>query len=341
MLIFVQSSIPETMKIKREIKIALLFLVGLVAFIWGFNFLKGKNLIYRQLILYSVYNEIGGLTSANPVYLNGLKVGQVQRVYFEGGGSTRIIARLMISEDVPIPVNSTARIVSSDLMGSKAIDLLLGDSPILVQGGDTLKSDIQASLQDEVNRQVQPIKNKAEELLSSLDTLVTAIQAVFNEQARTNIAQSFESIRFTIRSLEHTSYTIDTLVQDERRRLAVILENVESISTNFRNSNKEIHTIMKNLASLSDSLAAVNVVETFKSLEQSSASLSSILHRIDEGEGSLGMLVNDQKLYNELESASKELNQLLEDMKLNPGRYVHFSLFGSRAARQEYTSPED
>lgn len=329
------------MKIKREIKIAALFIVGLVAFIWGFNFLKGKNLIYRQLILYAVYDKVDGLSSANPVYLNGLKVGQVHRVYFEGEGSTRIISRIMISEDVPIPVNSIARIISSDLMGSKAIDLVLGDSPILVVSGDTLRSELQASLQDEVNRQVQPIKNKAEELLASIDTLVTAMHAVVDDDARTNIALSFESIRSTIRSLEHTSYTIDTLVQTEKRRLAVILENVESISNNFRESNEELTTLMRNLASISDSIAAVNIVQAFENLEQSTVKINSILHNIETGEGSLGLLVNDEQLYRELESASRELNQLIEDMKLNPGRYVHFSLFGSRAAKKEYTPPAD
>jgi len=327
------------MKIRREIKLGALFIVALAAFIWGFNYLKGKNIFYRQLILYAVYNDVGGLTSANPVYLNGLKIGQVSRVYFEGGGSTRIIVRMMLDMDVPIPINSTARIYSSDLMGSKAIELLLGNSPILVQQNDTLKSAVQASLQEEVNRQVQPIKAKAEELLSSIDTLVTAIYTVFDEQARSNIAQSFESIRHTIRSLEHTSYTIDTLVQTERKRLAVIIENIEAITTNLRASNKEIATTMRNISAISDSLAAVNIKETFDHLGQTVNSLNEVMGKIERGEGSLGLLINDPGLYEELEAASRELNQLLEDMKLNPGRYVHFSVFGNRAAKRTYSPP--
>jgi phospholipid/cholesterol/gamma-HCH transport system substrate-binding protein len=328
------------MKVKREVKIAAVFIIALVGFIWGFNYLKGTNLLFKRLTLYAVYDEVGGLTSANPVFLNGLKVGQVNDVYFVGGGSTRIVVKIMIAEDVPIPVNTIARIVSSDLMGSKAIDLNLGDSPILVQPYDTLISAIQATLQEEVNRQVQPIKNKAEELLSSLDTLVTAIQTVFDDDARSNIGQSFESIRATIRSLEHTSYTIDTMVQAERTRMGLILENVEAISANLRNNSEAISTSMQNLASISDSLAAVNLKQTFDHLEQSMNQISSILEKIDDGQGSLGMLINDPRIYVELESASKELNQLIEDMKLNPGRYVHFSVFGSRAAAKPYTAPD-
>jgi phospholipid/cholesterol/gamma-HCH transport system substrate-binding protein len=335
------SNKPGNMKIRREIKIAALFIVALAGLIWGFNYLKGTNIFFKRLILYAEYDEVGGLTSANPVYLNGLKIGQVNDVYFKGEGSIKIIARMMISVDVPIPVNSTARIVSSDLMGSKAIDLILGSSPILVQQGDTLKSDIQASLQEEVNRQVQPIKKKAEELLSSLDTLVTAIQTVFDEKARVNIAQSFESIRVTIRSLQHTSYTIDTMVQFESRRMAVILENIESISTNLRNNNREITASLRNIRIITDSLAATNLQQTFAHLEQSAFNLNQVLEKIETGEGSLGMLINNPRLYEELEAASGELNQLVEDMKLNPGRYMHFSVFGNRAAKKGYVPPTE
>lgn len=328
------------MKIKREIKIAALFIFALAAFIWGFNYLKGMNIFYNKLIVYSIYDEVGGLTSANPVYVNGLKVGQVNNVYFKGGGSTRIVVKMMLDKNFPVPVNSVARIFSADLMGSKAIDLMLGDSPVLVQQNDTLRSEVQASLQDEVNRQVQPIKKKAEELLSSIDTLVTAIQAVFNEQARTNIAQSFESIKHTIKSLEHTSYTIDTLVQTERRRMAVIVENVDAITTNLRNNNREISNTLRNLSKITDSLAVSDIVGTFSNLERTMQNLNMVLGKIESGEGSLGLLINDSSLYNSLNLASLELSQLLEDMKLNPGRYVHFSVFGNRAANRKYSPPE-
>jgi phospholipid/cholesterol/gamma-HCH transport system substrate-binding protein len=329
------------MKIRREIKIGILFVVALAALIWGFNYLKGVNIFYKKLNLFAIYNEVGGLGSANPVFLNGLKIGQIHSVYFEGGGSTRIVVRMIVDNDVPIPVNSIARIYSSDLMGSKAIELLLGDSEILVISNDTLQSSVQASLQEEVNRQVQPIKMKAEELISSIDTLVTAIQAVFNEQAQTNIAQSFISIRQTINTLEHTASSIDTMVLTERTRLAAILSNTEAVSSNIRRSNEEITAILRNLAAVTDSLASVNLKQTFDHLDRSSVHLSSILEKIDGGEGSLGQLVNDTTLYTELEAASRELHQLLEDMKLNPGRYVHFSVFGNRPSNQKYSPPTE
>ncbi|MGB4204012.1 MAG: MlaD family protein [Bacteroidales bacterium] len=328
------------MKIRSEIKIAALFIVALTAFIWGYNYLKGKDLFTKKLIVYAKYDEVGGLASANPVYVNGLKIGQVNQVYFEGGRSARIIVKMMLNRDLIIPKNSIARIFSADLMGSKAIDIVLGNSNLVVEMNDTLQSDIQASLQEEVNRQVQPIKMKAEELLSSIDTLVTAIQTIFNEEARINIAQSFESIKLTIHSIEHASFTIDTLIQTERRRLTVILENIEAISSNLRNNNTEIAGAIKNIKTISDSLAASNIRETFSHLEHTMTNLNQILGKIETGEGSLGLLINDKQLYESLESASKELSNLLEDMRLNPGRYIHFSAFGSRASRRPYTPKE-
>ena len=328
------------MKIRSEIKIAALLIVALTAFIWGYNYLKGKDLFTKKLIVYAKYDEVGGLASANPVYVNGLKIGQVNQVYFEGGRSARIIVKMMLNRDLIIPKNSIARIFSADLMGSKAIDIVLGNSNLMVEMNDTLQSDIQASLQEEVNRQVQPIKMKAEELLSSIDTLVTAIQTIFNEEARINIAQSFESIKLTIHSIEHASFTIDTLIQTERRRLTVILENIEAISTNLRSNNKEITEALRNIKTISDSLAASNIRETFSHLEHTMNNLNQILGKIETGEGSLGLLINDKQLYESLESASKELTDLLEDMRLNPGRYIHFSAFGSRAAKRPYTPKE-
>lgn len=327
------------MKIAREVKIGAFFLVTLALFIWGYNYLKGKYIFTRQTELYAVYNDIGGLVSANPVFLNGLKVGQVKDLYFKGDGSTLIVAKLLITGDIAVPINSKAVIYSHDIMGSRAINLILGASAVYAKNGDTLISDVQATLQEEVNRQVQPIKKKAEDLLLSLDSVVTTIQTVLNADARSNLAQSFESIRQTITTLEHTTYTIDTLVQTERRRMAVILENIESITTNLRNNNQMLTSTIRNINAISDSIAATNVRQAFVRLESSLDKLNSVLYKVDNAEGTLGLLINDPMLYRELHASSHELNQLLEDIKLNPKRYMHFSIFGRSNKRTPYIPP--
>ncbi len=327
------------MKIAREVKIGAFFLVTLALFIWGYNYLKGKYIFTRQTELYALYNDIGGLVSANPVFLNGLKVGQVKDLYFKGNGSTLIVAKLLITGDLTVPINSKAVIYSHDIMGSRAINLILGTSAVQANNGDTLMSEVQATLQEEVNRQVQPIKKKAEDLLLSLDSVVTTIQTVLNADARSNLAQSFESIRQTITTLEHTTYTIDTLVQTERRRMAVILENIESITTNLRNNNQMLTSTIRNINAISDSIAATNVRQAFLRLESSLEKLNSVLYKVDNAEGTLGLLINDPMLYRDLHTSSHELNQLLEDIKLNPKRYMHFSIFGRSNKRSPYTPP--
>ncbi len=323
-------------KISKEVKLGVFFLATLAIFIWAFNFLKGRDIFQRQIELYAIYDQVGGLVPANAVSVNGLKVGTVQDVYFEGRGSTRIVVEMLISDELDVPSNSIAMIYSADLLGSKAIDLILGDSPILVRQGDTLASEVQATLQEEVHRQVAPIRKKAENLLLSIDSVMIAIQAVFNVEARENIARSFESIHTTISNLEHTSFTIDTLVQTEQRRMAVIFENIESISTNLRANNQHLTNVIRNVNTITDSIAAANLVQTVVQLDQALTRTNNILEKIDAGEGSLGMLINDPTLYNELNQAAVELNKLTEDIRLNPDRYIHFSVFGRRAPQQPY-----
>lgn len=321
-------------KIRTEAKLGIFFIATLAIFIWAFNFLKGRDLFQRQIELFAVYDHVSGLVPANAVSVNGLKVGTVKDVYFEGRGSTRIVVEMLISSELEIPYNSIARIYSADLLGSKAIDLILGNSPILAHSGDTLQSDIQATLQEEVHRQVAPIRKKAEDLLLSIDSVMIAIQAVFNVEARENIARSFESIHTTINNLQHTSFTIDTLVQTEHRRMAVIFENIESISANLRANNQNLTNVIHNVNSITDSIAAANLVQTVVQLDQALIRTNRILEKIDAGEGSLGMLINDPNLYNELNQAATELNSLTEDIRLNPDRYIHFSVFGRRGSPQ-------
>ncbi len=315
------------MKRYKPILIGVTFILALALFIWGFNFLKGKNILRKQYFYYAKYENIEGLEVANPVLINGLRVGQVNKVYFSPDLSGKIIVLMMLNQDFPVPSNSIARIISADLMGSKSIDLKLGTDATLAQPGDTLASSTEASLKDEVNAQVQPIKVKAENLLSSIDTLVVAIQTIFNESARDNLVKSFDDIRLTFNNLERTTSNIDTLVGTEATRIASILENIDSISYTLSENRESISNIIVNMETFSDSLAQVDISGTFKKADATLAELEGILAKINEGEGTIGMLMHNDTLYMEINKSAEELNKLLEDIRLNPKRYVKFSLF--------------
>lgn len=321
---------------RKEVRIALIFIAGIALVYWGINFLKGKNIFSNQTILYAEYTDIAGLQEANPIMLNGFKIGQVSTIEFKDGGVNTLIVKLLIDEDVHIPSNSIARIVSSDLLGSKAIVIIPGDSRSIVESGDYLIGEIETSLKDEVSMQILPLKNKAEDLISSFDSVLVILQTIFNENTRENLRGSFESISNTIRSLEHASYNIDTLLSGQRNRLANIFANVESITVNLKNNNQQISNILTNMSDISDTLAAANLKGTIQTVNKSMTEFNAIMARINNGDGSLGLLVNNDSLYNNLEQSANKLDLLLDDIRLNPRRYIHFSVFGGGKKKNTY-----
>ena len=315
------------MKYKREIGIGLVFIVALALFIWGFSYLKGFNLFKEQRVLYAVYERVSGLTKANPVSINGLKVGQVSDIYFNPDFSGEIVVEITIETEIPIPKNSVALIYSSDLMGSKAINLQLSTDSLFVSNGDTLRTKVEASLKEAVNQQIQPLKAKAEELIMSIDTVVTVIKQIFNEQARENLTSSLASIEQTFANLESASYNLDEMIAAEKVRLAEIMFNLESITTTIRENEDNIENILTNFSSISDSLAKAEIPQTFANINKVVGDVAGIIEKINNGEGSIGMLINDEGLYRDLQKSAEQLHLLMEDIRVNPKRYVRFSLF--------------
>ena len=327
------------MKISREIRIGAFGIVTLALFIISVNFIKGKDIFHRNRTFYAVYENTSGIMDAAPVTVSGLGVGKVTNMKFLSQNSNKIVIELTIYKDVIIPSNSIARIFSLDLLGTKNIEIIFGDSKTEAKDGDTLIGGSQMSLTDEVNKQVAPIKLKAENLLSSLDTMVTVLQTVFNTETRKNLIASFSSIRTTLSNLEKTSFTMDTLVYGQRKRLERIMFNVELITENFRKNDENISNILSNFSSLSDTLAKSNLAATLSNVNSVLSRLESITTKIDKGEGSIGLLINDQKLYDNLNKSANQLNALIEDMKLNPYRYVNFSVFPPSKKRMNYEAP--
>ncbi|MCD4745254.1 MAG: MlaD family protein [Bacteroidales bacterium] len=315
------------MKIKRELLVGFIFVFAAGLLFWGFSFLKGKDVFTNNRQFIAIYSEVNGLVRANPVSVNGLKIGQVKDMYFEPGNSARIIVEIIISNPIPIPKNSIARIYSADLMGSKEIEIKLGNSKDYVEPWDTLTTDIEVSFKEEVNRQVQPLKKKAENLLLSIDSLVTIVQYVFNRATRENLAQSFENIKYTFDNLESATGHIDTLIGSQKNRIINILANLESITNSFKQNNEKLNNIIANFSSLSDTLVKTKISETLLSTNNAMNEISTIINRINKGEGSLGLLVNDDSLYIQIQKSASDLNKLLEDIRKNPKKYVKFSVF--------------
>ena len=326
-------------KIRREVYIGIIVVIVFAFFLWGVSFLKSDALFNKHQTYVAIYERVNGIVIDNPVLINGMKVGKVKELGFCNDKSNKIYVKIVMLKPVNIPVNSTMIIVSSDLLGAKAVDIELGDSKTFAKSGDTLIAGTSKSLQEEVSMQVLPIKMKAEQLLSSFDSLIGSLQVVLNKNTIDNLNKSFESIRFTLQNIQHLSYNVDTLVITEKNRMIRILVNIESITENIKNNNGKLTNIINNFSSISDTLAKAHISKTFANLNKSLNDFSVITDKINKGQGSIGKLINNDSLYNNLQSSSKDLDKLLEDIRLNPHRYVHISVFGGGKSKKKYSPP--
>jgi len=305
------------LKLTKEIKTAFLVLSGIVLFIFIFNYLKGENLLSNSRKITAVYSNVEGLAPSAAVTINGLTVGKVQDIRFTNDGSGRLEVLMLIDSDFKFSKNSKAELYESGLIGGKAIAIVpANDGAANVASGDVLQSDIKPGLTELVNQRLTPLQEKIESVMLSADDLLKNVNSIFDDQTKSNIKGSLAQLEQTIASFEQTSDALQGLVN----------ENKNSISNTLINFDK----ISNDLSGVSQTLAEANLKETIKGLQSTITDFDAILKGIEQGEGSVGKLMKDDQLYNNLEGALGQLEMLLEDMKLNPKRYVHFSLFGKK-----------
>ena len=327
------------MKIRREAKLALTALAAVFILIWGINFLKGSSLFESKSTFYGVYDSVEGLKVSSGVIYRGYQVGQVISIQFTGERFDRVLVKFSVDKGLELPSNTLAMIQSADLMGSKVVALVPGDSHVTAVSGDTLRSQVERGLMEQVSQQMLPLKQKAERLLGSLDSVMLIVQGLFNEETKKNLSNSFGSIARTLRNLEGASGNLDTLIQGESARISSILQDVNSITGNLRNNNEEISTILGNVSAISDSLRQASLHQTLMSLDYILATTDSIMNKINRGEGTIGALLNDNDLYYNLNQVSENLNRLLVEFRYNPKRFINLSLIdfsSGKNALEEY-----
>ena len=306
-------------KLSKEFKSGFIFLLAIVFLVYGLKYLKGLNVFQSNKPYYAIYDDIDGLQIGSSIRLNGFNVGMVNNIVLSN--NNKLLVTLNINSVDSIPKNSICKIVNQDLMGTKGVSLVLGKSDLFAKPGDTLQSGIENSLQDEVNAQILPLKNKAEELIGSVDSLLTVVAAVLNKNTRKNLSNSIKSLDETFSILSQTMIKVDSMVYNNDKRVSKIIINLESITTNLNDSNSGIKPILYNLSLISDSLSNSNIGSLVENI-------NNISNNINSGSGSLTKLMKDDKLYNNLEKSTSELAELIEDIKNNPKRYVNFSILG-------------
>ena len=305
------------MKTTKEIKTSILVISGIVLFIFIFNYLKGENILNNSRKISAIYDNVEGLAISSAVTINGHKVGKVQSINFTDDGSGKLKVIMLIESDFYFSNKSTAELYESGLIGGKAIAIIPAfDGSANTVSGDVLKSKIKPGLTELVNQRLTPLQEKIESVMVSADLLLNNVNSIFDEKTKYKIKGSISQLEQTISSFEKTSNSIQNLLESNKNLINNSIANFSDISDD--------------LSIVTDKLSKSDFEQTINELKFSLNNFNSLLSDLDRGEGSLGKLFNDEGLYNNLEASLGQLESLLEDMKLNPKRYVHFSLFGKK-----------
>lgn len=307
------------MKISRELKTGIVAIAVIALFIWGYNYLKGLNLFDAPSKTYfTEYNNVQGLNTASIVTINGMEVGKVIGVKFNQNAAKRgwLTVEFSVDTDLEFSKNSIARIYSASLMGGKSLALVPSYEGETAKPGAFFKGETEADVITSVSENLKPLFEKVGNAVVSADSLLVGINEIMDAKTRADLKSSIAELNATIKNFNAISKSVNEMVATNKVKIGNTLTNTELMTSNF--------------AKLSDSLANSNLGATIKNLETTVNSLNGILANAESGKGTLGKLLKDEEMYNNLTSASKELDELLREMKLHPKRFVHFSLFGKK-----------
>ena len=305
----------------KEIRTGIIAIFTIVVLIYGINYLKGLNILDKNRIFHAKYDNIDGLLKGSVISLNGFNVGIVSNISLQRDNS--LLVSVKINEDFDVPANSILKISNQDLMGTKGISFILGNSDLLAKNNDTLIAEIENSLQDEVNKQILPLKNKAEGLISSVDSLMVIFTSVLNTDARKNLASSFKNLDETFILMSESMKELNKLVVTNEKNISNSIKNFESITGNISDNNESIENILKKLSSISDSVSSKDIGDIIKNL-------NNITNKISAGQGNLGLLNSDDQLYRNIEKTTNDISILVEEIKKDPKKYFNFSVLGNR-----------
>jgi phospholipid/cholesterol/gamma-HCH transport system substrate-binding protein len=303
------------LKLSYEIKTAILVLSGIILFIIGFSYLKSNDVFVADRIFFAVYDDVEGVSKGTPVTISGFNVGSVQDIKFYKNTS-QLLLKFRVENDFTFSDQSIAQIYETGLIGGKALSVVPKYGQRLAKSGDTLQSSIAPGLTELVNDKLTPLQEKIESMVVSADSVLIGLNSVLNNEAKFEIQSSIKNFSSTVADLKNSAGTLDELL----------------------NTNKsQINNIISNVNQTSNELSDLSIV--VKNLSQSSKSIDKIVNEISNGNGSLNKLIFDDELINSLDAASSNINLLLKDLRLNPKRYVHFSIFGKK--NQQYKEDKE
>jgi phospholipid/cholesterol/gamma-HCH transport system substrate-binding protein len=311
-------------KISNEIKVGAVALLTILVFIWLYNFLKGKEYFKITNNYYTVYDKIGGLAESSPVEVNGYKVGVVQSIEFLDPTSGKLLVVFSVSKDFKLPVNTVAEIIPVSLLGGMKVQFVYGNGPGFYSQGDTLTGRLAPSLVDEVETELLPVKDKISNLIVVLDSVIKSVDELMNEDFRKNLGEM-------VANLNSTTGSLNKIVVSKEKDLKSTIENINKFSGMLAQNSEKMSSTFSNLESISDTLAAADIYSSVMNLKTSLEKAATMMDNMNNGKGSAGQFLTNDSLYTNLNNSLASLNELFVDMKANPKRYVHFSVFGKKS----------
>ncbi|HCS18972.1 MAG TPA: hypothetical protein DIW47_00160 [Bacteroidetes bacterium] len=308
------------MKISNESKVGIFTALSITILILGYNYLKGRDLFTKTNTYYAVFKTVDGLIASNPVLINGYRIGQVKRVELLTDDSLKLMVEIEVQSSIEVPINSTIKVYSSDLFGSKAVELVLGNDPKIAQNRDTLIPYMEPGFVDNLNQITEPLRDKVKSILEGLDSTFNGESGAALREAMEKLPTTMNSLNGTLNSVQHT---MDT-------KVATLLDHAISIERMILDNEATIKRTFTKIETFTDTLNALHLQETMTRANAVLASLDTTLTNINNGKGTLGQLATNKSLYDEMEKVSKDLDALLKDLKEHPGRYVRISVFGKK-----------
>nr|WP_314493018.1 MlaD family protein [uncultured Chryseobacterium sp.] len=314
------------MKFSKELKAGLIAILAVVGFVVLFQFMKGRSLFTTDNIFYAKYDNVEGLTQSSPVSINGLKVGQVDKITPQTSkdGKIHFIVKITVDDNFEFSRNSNLEIFEPSLMGGKEMRVNLFYGGPTAKDGDTLKGAFKLGMMNSLSSQVGPVKDQLQTVLHRVDSLMVNANQVMNAQNREEIKVLLHNLNRTVGALETTAGSVNRLVGNNDPKLQKVLDEASL-------TMKSGKVTLDKYGNLAESIDTQKLNATIANLDNTVGQLNKVVSGIDRGEGSLGKIMKDDQLYNNLNAASTNLNSLIEDLKANPKKYVNFSVFGKNS----------
>ena len=325
------------MKINNETKIGVMAVIGILFLIMGFNFLKGKSLFKKERHIYAVYQDVQGLNKSNPVVINGLQVGNINNL--DGGTDMkRIIVTVNLTKDINIPDNSLG-VINPNLLGSPSLEIQLGNSSKFLKNGDTLITTFSSGAFDEALKIINPVLYEVRNAVKSLDSVLHIVTGVFDPGTKNNIKGILTNLNATTQSFALSAKSLQLLLNTQNGALSGSLNNVQAFTANLNSNNEKLNSILENAKVAAAKFADINLKTTLDTLNAAVLNFKQGAEKINSKDGSLGLLLNDKTLYNNLSSTTNKINILIDDIRVHPKRYANVSVFGKKDKGNYITAP--